>query len=139
MKIRIAPEDRYFSLCVRERAGNQCEVCGKSSEYWRIDCSHLFSRRHLATRWHPQNAFAHCFQCHQKLGGDPVSFARWADKRLGPAKVEQLYVLSSTTLKLSKADKAYIAKHYRQEHKAMLERRKAGETGYLQFKAWGDA
>lgn len=138
MKIRIDPADKYFSLCVRERAGNRCEACSRSSDHYRIDCSHLFSRRHMSTRYHPQNAFAHCFQCHQAFGGDPVSFARWAEKRLGPAKVEAMHILSSTLLKLSKRDKEYIAKHYRAEHKAMLDKRKAGFSGYLQFNHWGD-
>lgn len=139
MKIKIDPADRYFSLCVRERAGNRCEVCARSSEDYRIDCSHLFSRRHNATRWNPFNAFAHCFVCHQRLGGNPVEFTRWAESKLGPAKVEALRVKHQMTLKLSAKDKAFIADHYRKEHKAMLAKRKEGNTGYLQFKDWGEA
>jgi len=102
-----------------------------------LHCSHLFSRRHLSTRFSPENAFAHCFTCHQRLGGDPVNFTRWAEAKMGPDKVSKLHTKAHLTLKLAKVDKAFIASHYRGEMKWMREKRLAGETGYLQFAHWG--
>ena len=140
MKIRLDPADKWFSKCVRERANWTCEHCltpypsGSGS----VQCSHLFSRRHNATRYDPLNAFCHCVSCHIRLGSDPVNFTKWADSRLGPKKVESLYVRSGMTLKLSKVDKAFIAKHYQSEHRQMLAKRKAGQGGYLSFKSWGE-
>lgn len=137
MNIRIAPEDVWFSRCVRERAGNRCEKCGRTAEQGRIDCSHFFSRRHNATRWEPLNAFAHCFQCHQYLGTNPVEFVAWVEAKIGPAKVQWLRDRHAMTLKLSKIDRAFIAAHYKAEHQRMLAERKAGRGGYLQFAGWG--
>lgn len=136
--VRITPADRFFSLCVRERAVNRCERCGRGADQGRLDCSHFMSRRHNATRWDPANAFAHCFACHQSLGSNPVEFVRWVESKIGPAKVEALRTRSGMTLKLSKVDKEFIAAHYRAEHKAMLEKRKAGHAGYLPFAGWGE-
>lgn len=137
-RIHISPADKWFSLCVRERAVNRCERCGRTADQGRLDCSHFFSRRHNSTRWEPANAFAHCFQCHQTLGGDPVEFVKWVESKIGPAKVEALRTRAGMTLKLSKVDREFIAAHYRAEHKRMLAQRKAGHEGYLQFSGWGE-
>lgn len=139
MKIRIEPSDKFFSLCVRERSNWTCEHChtpyppGSGG----VQCSHLFSRRHQSTRCDPLNAFCHCTSCHIRLGSDPVNFVRWAESKLGPAKVEALRIRSGMTLKLSKFDKDLIAQHYKAQHKAMKAKRQAGHTGYLQFEGWG--
>ncbi len=38
--------------------------------------------------------------------------------------------------KRAKNEKKDIARHYRNEYRAMLEKRQAGETGYLEFTAY---
>jgi len=55
MKIKIDKRDKIFSLLVRERAGHVCERCGVGRQA-KLECSHIFSRTHRATRWHPDNA-----------------------------------------------------------------------------------
>lgn len=116
-----------------------CEVCRKKFERGaqNLHCSHVFSRRHNSTRYSPENCFAHCFTCHQRLGGDPVNFSMWVEERIGPKKLEQLRVKAQLILKLTKQDKQYIAAHYRQQSTIMLEKRKQGHTGYLNFEHWG--
>lgn len=139
MKIRIDQADKYFSLCVRERVGNRCEAdgCQRTSQDYRIDCAHIFSRRHNSTRWNPGNAVSLCFLHHQNWTGDPLEFTAWVESRIGPQKLADLRLKAHLTLKVTKQDRAYIAQHYRAAHKAMLEKRKAGHTGYLQFEHWG--
>lgn len=68
-----------------------------------------------------------------------MAFTRWAEEKLGPAKVESLHRQAWTTKKLSKEDKKFIAAHYRQQHKSMVEKRQAGYNGYLAFAGWEDA
>lgn len=139
VRIKRSPADIAFSLCVRERTGWTCESCHKSfpRNAANLHASHLFSRRHNSTRWSPENCFAHCFSCHQKLGGDPVTFTQWAEARMGPKKIQELHQKAHLTLKLSKVDKAFIAEHYRQQHREMIQKRQAGNTAYLQFEHWG--
>lgn len=137
--IRRDPADVLFSKCVRERTNWTCESCHKQFQHGaqNLHCSHLFSRRHMSTRYSPENAFAHCFSCHQRLGSDPVSFAQWAEAKMGPAKVKALHTKAHLTLKLSKVDKAYIAAHYRGELKRLNALRASGQTGYIQVNHWG--
>ena len=50
------------------------------------------------------NAAAHCFYCHQKLGANPVLFRDWIVNRLGEERVQQLQRLHNTPIKLTKQD-----------------------------------
>ena len=136
MKVKIDERDTVFSKLVRERTGWVCEKCGGRQQKTVLHCSHLFSRRHRSTRWHPDNAFAHCFLCHQYLGENPVVFADWAVKKMGKEKVEEMRILAHTVVKYSKFDLEIIYKHLQSEYKEMLERRKNGEVGRLDFKAF---
>jgi len=56
--------DRVWSLKVRERDGMACQVsrCGKSPSF----AHHIFSRRHLSTRWELDNGFTICWGHHKK-------------------------------------------------------------------------
>ena len=133
--VKITAADRYFSLCVRERADYHCEHCGK--KYQKGDtglhCSHLWSRRHKSVRHHADNAFAHCFHCHLHLGSNPVLFSDWARRTLGDGRFEMLAERHRAAIKWSKALDAEIAAHYKQEHAAQVARREQGETGRIEF------
>jgi uncharacterized CHY-type Zn-finger protein len=100
-----------------------------------LHCSHYFGRRNKSLRWDPDNAFAHCFGCHQKLGSNPHDFQRWAEDRLGSGTVEILNEKRNDlnlAKSLHKAEKE-IAAHYKLEYETMLSRRAAGESGRLEF------
>ena len=58
--------DAAFSDYIRARAGYRCERCGTSypAKSAGLQCSHHFSRRHWAIRFHPDNAAALCHHCH---------------------------------------------------------------------------
>jgi hypothetical protein len=133
--VNIDPADSWFSKCVRERAEWACERCRKQYEpgTMGLHCSHIFGRIHKATRWHPMNAVAHCYACHQYLGANPVEFRDWAIAHMGAERLEWVRKLHlsiyPTTAKLRKE----IAAHYRKEHASLLERRLGGLTGRLEF------
>lgn len=135
--MKIASSDRWFSKCVRERSNWTCEHCGKAypQNSQGLHCSHYFGRRNKSLRWDPDNAFAHCFGCHQKLGSNPHDFQRWAEERLGSGTVEILNEKRNDlnlAKSLHKAEKE-IAAHYKLEYETMLSRRAAGESGRLEF------
>ena len=84
--------DYWFSLCVRERAGWNCESCGKHYESWvgkngepanpALHCSHYIGRANYAVRFEPLNVNAHCYYCHSQFEGNPHEFKEWKLKQL---------------------------------------------------------
>lgn len=147
-KISIDSADRFFSLCVRERADWTCECCGKKYEPEYTDeglpknqglhCSHYFGRANKALRWFGLNAFAHCYGCHSKFEGSPHEFMLWVLGRLG----QELYDLLCEKSK----DMAYgrdnqrrrseIGEHYKRELAVMTHLRNSGKTGRIEFVSW---
>lgn len=140
MRVKRSPADDWFSKLVRERAEHTCESCGKycgpKHEHGRLDCSHIFSRRHRATRWHPDNAVAHCFRCHQYLGGNPLEFSAWAEGYLGSGLLEIVRDQHRMIVKCGKALEKQIAAELRQQYNAMMEKRAEGVTGRIEFEGW---
>lgn len=131
--------DDLFSKLVRERAGWCCESCGKyypEGNRMGLHCSHYFGRRYKGTRFHPDNAWSHCYGCHSKFEGDPYMFTKWVTERLGAWMVEILREKAYAVTKLKPADMADMAKHFRAELKRLESLRKAGEVGRLEFAAW---
>jgi hypothetical protein len=63
----------------------------------------------------------------------------WAESKMGPQKVKDLHTKAHLTLKLSKADKAFIAAHYRSELKRLNALRAKGHTGYIPLTHWGES
>mgnify|MGYP001584862870 CR=1 len=111
MKIKRDKIDTVFSNLVRERAEWVCEVCKKFFPEGRrqaLHCSHFYSRRHRGLRWHPVNAAAMCFGCHDHLGGNPVEFARWVEKHLGKPAAGKLRRWSKRIVKFSKPEREEI-------------------------------
>lgn len=141
MKIKRTKHDDVFSKLVRERAGWTCEACDKyhpEGQRQSLHCSHIFSRRHKATRWHPDNAVAHCFSCHQRLGENPVEFTQWAEEKLGRERLERLQQRARQVVKMTKHDLEDLYQHMRAQYGQMLEQRKAGEVGRIEFEAWNE-
>lgn len=84
------------------------------------------------------NAYAHCYGCHAYFEGRPALFCDWVIGRLGQEATDALKRLGSAPAYGIKKRKKEIAKHYRLEHRDMLEKRKAGLTGWLSFSASPD-
>ncbi len=136
MRIKRDTADKLFSDLVRERAGWCCESCQRYYPPGRrqgLHCSHIFSRRHNSTRWHPQNAIAECFACHQKGAGDPVEHFLALETIIGREAIDRMRILSSGTLKVPDFYKKQIIKNLRAAHKRMMQQREDGVTGRIDF------
>lgn len=108
MKIRRSKADDLFSLYIRMRDNWTCQRCGKRDERRgpAIQCAHIFSRRHWATRHSPDNAIALCFQCHAYFTGNPLVFARWCREKFGEAAMAKLDLRAHSIAKKSRHDES---------------------------------
>src|SRR6185436_1127781 len=111
--IRLDKRDRVFSELIRLRDWNTCQRCGKTAHSAKIECSHIFSRRHQATRFAMDNAVAHCFTCHDYLGGAPVEFDAWARRFLGEGRLEMLRVKHRQICKRTEVEREELYQHLR--------------------------
>lgn len=136
--IKITPADKWFSLCVRERAGWVCEVCG--TQYQEnsqgLHCSHIYSRRHKSVRLYADNGTSMCMGCHQRLGGNPLEFADWSRRHLGDARIELLKERKNSIFKFTKQDEKEAAAFYKAQYEEMKRKRAEGFQGRLEFKSW---
>ena len=134
--VKRSATDKHFSDCVRERAGWRCERCGTyypEGDRQGLHCSHLYSRSKKSVRWHPQNAAAHCYGCHQYLGGRPQIFENWRREYLGQAIAGQMERIAHKTKKLNTDQEKDIRAFLRSEIKRMQKLRNDGETGRIEF------
>lgn len=132
--------DSEFSRCIRERANWTCERCGIEDAEAQakgtstlLDCSHVYSRAHRSTRWHPDNCFCLCKSCHAYLEGRPIEHTKFAEEKLGPTRFEWLVQAHHQPVKFTKADHKAMKKHYREEYARMRELRNQGEQGHIEF------
>jgi hypothetical protein len=75
--------DDCFSLIVRIRDGNRCQLCGQE---FRVQCGHLVSRRYYSQRWSLDNARALCWPCHARYTFDPLGWDAVCEDWLGPVE-----------------------------------------------------
>ena len=123
MGINRDASDVAFSDAVRLKKNYICEDCGlvggKGHGTPQMDCAHIFSRRHKATRWDTLNALCLCRACHQRHGESPVEFTRWLEGYVGRGYLDILNEKKNTILKTTKAYRKEVAAHYRKEIKLM--------------------
>jgi hypothetical protein len=121
VKIRIDKRDTVFSKIVRLRARWTCESCGQYFHLGHgLQASHFFGRRHMSTRWDPDNAAAHCFTCHMRFGENPIAFTAWIKKYLGDVRYEELQARHQRIVKRTKADLEFLYQHLKQELAALI-------------------
>lgn len=121
MGIKRDSADKHFSDCIRHRAGYQCEHCGKgfSGLVQGFECCHIFGRANKSTRWDTDNAVALCSACHRRFTEHPLDFHHWLSVYLGEAHLEILREKKNVIFKTTKAIRAEISKHYREEFRRM--------------------
>lgn len=95
--------DSIWSAIVRKRDG-QCTFCGKADG--KLDANHIFSRRHMATRWDVRNGNTLDFCCHRRFHDDPLWGAAKARELIGEELYEELFLLSR---KIQPFDRAFYA------------------------------
>lgn len=131
--IKIKAADKWFSLCIRERANWTCERCGTKCPDDRrmgLHCSHYHGRGKWSTRYDPDNCRALCYGCHSYVGGNPTIHRREMIERLGAGLYNLLLEKSNDNRlgRLAKRSEKEIAAHYRAEHKRMVGYRATGGT-----------
>ena len=135
MSLLITPADAAFSKCVRERAEWYCERCGTHYEHkpQGLHCSHYMGRGNWSTRFHPANGLALCYGCHQYVSSRPNEHSDLMWKLRGIVVVDALRELANKPARGLRKQVAAIAKHYRNELKAMQAKRADGVVGTLEF------
>ena len=129
-----AKADRACSRWIREAYDWTCAACGKQYPegsqglHW----SHLFSRRHNSIRYSPMNAAAHCYSCHQRLGGDPVDFARWIEGHLGRGGLELLEERKAQKFRWTETELRALLEHIDEDRARIARMRDEGVTGYIE-------
>lgn len=141
MAVKRTRADKWFSDCIRIRSNWICDHCGINlqNDRGKLHCSHYISRGKLSTRYHPLNAMAHCYSCHEKLGGgrwgggDVAEFTYHYDEMYGADVRDKLRRLSKMPFRKHNYHIDMISDFYRNEFKRMDQKRKNGVTDRLEF------
>ena len=128
--------DAIFSNMVRERVNWTCETCKKyypEGHRQGLHCSHVFGRRAVATRWHPENAIAQCYHCHKMGEEDRKGFVEWVSKEMGRGRYERLRQIWHKPVKWSKKLREEIYRDYKKKYQVMEDERNGGFLGRIEF------
>lgn len=85
--------DNKFSHWIREQKDYTCEKCGKYVEppTREIQCSHYIGRKHMATRFQPDNCDVFCATCHALWeDAKQYEYRDWKINKLGKERHEEL-------------------------------------------------
>lgn len=136
--IKILAADTWFSKCVREAAGWQCQRCGAQHQEGSqgLHCAHYHSRGKWGTRFDPDNVAALCYGCHSYIDRNPHEKIAWFEERLGSGLIAILTEKANDTRHGLKKLKKEISSHYRAEYKRLKALRADGETGNLEVTAF---
>ena len=92
--------DKLCSEMVRARG--RCDRCGKTQN---LQCAHIISRSHLATRWSLDNLLCLCPDCHINFAHkNPLAFADWVRGKIGEEKYDLLKEVANHTTDYCVAD-----------------------------------
>ena len=137
--IKVTAADRWFSLCVRERADWRCERCGAAHPppSRALHCAHWHSRGNWTVRFDQANALAMCMGCH-------LLTSRERDSEHRPLMIKLVGDLELDRLAADKARPSHgirkrqdeISQHYRQQYAEMTKARMDGHVGRLEFEGW---
>lgn len=138
MGIKRTAADIAFSDCIRESFDYVCAHCQIHGRHntGKMDCAHVFSRKHRSTRWTVANALCLCRSCHQKLADRPLVFAELVKEFLGKKAYDALMLKHNRPKKIPKYVERDIAKHYRGQTAEIEARRAAGWKGYIPPEDW---
>lgn len=136
--IKVTPADKWFSLCVRERADWTCERCGKSYHHdpGRLQCSHVYSRRWASIRHHPLNAMALDYACHRHVGENPIDHVELYLKVFGQDAYDEIRRLKEVIVRKRDRPDREVARHLKSEYDRLKEARLAGESGRVEFEGY---
>jgi len=104
-KTLIKKLDRIFSLYIRLRDSDKkgfckCISCQKKFLFEDVDAGHFIGRRHLSTRYDPENVYAQCRYCNRYLSGNQYLYSISLEK-IKKGLPKKLLKKSREILKLS--------------------------------------
>jgi hypothetical protein len=105
----IAELDRLTSIIVRRR-DRRCVICGSMRN---LQCSHFYSRRHLAVRFDLRNCNAMCAGCNRRHNSDPAPYHDYMLERYGAEVVEDLGRLRVGLGKVSDDELSWLLGQYK--------------------------
>ena len=95
--------DKLFSEYVRKRSVKDgCITCGGKLTVKEATCGHFRKRRHMATRWHPLNGWAQCWECNSE--DDESRMEKVLRRKIGDAQVDELIWLSHQEVRYTKSE-----------------------------------
>ena len=113
--------DTAWSLLVKLKAGNRCEVfnCGKTKF---LNSHHIFTRRNKAVKWSLDNGIALCPSHHTlsssfSAHGTPIKFTDFLTKYRGENYIDLLTYKSNQIHKWHKFEKELLLKELLKEIK----------------------
>lgn len=128
-KSLIKKLDIVFSKYIRLRDSTNgmfiCCSCGQMKPYEMADAGHFINRRWMSVRWREDNVHAQCSACNRFDEGNAAGYARFMDKKYGPAHVDSLMALKNAGQKWSDFEVELLIKEYKQKTKDLLEERKS--------------
>ena len=92
----VSELDRLVSVIVRRR-DRRCVTCGETRG---LQCSHFYSRRHLAVRFDLRNCHAMCADCNRRHNSDPKPYLAFMLERYGAEVVEEMDALRGSLRKV---------------------------------------
>ena len=105
----VAELDRLVSVIVRRR-DRRCVTCGEANG---LQCSHFYSRRHLATRFDLRNCNAMCADCNRRHNADPSPYLNFIKERYGSGVVAELEGLRLSLRKVADDDLRRLLEQYK--------------------------
>lgn len=121
--------DRVFSLYIRTRDSKEyrfkyfrCPTCGRVLPIEKADCSHYFSRVHMATRFDPDNCVAECSYDNRFNSSHLHHLGRYLERKLGEQRFALLEWKHNQVRKYSVWELDELTKYY----KALTEQMKEG-------------
>ena len=136
--IKITSGDKYFSLCVRERAGWTCDRCKEkyTPPTMALHCAHWHSRGNWFVRFDPSNALAMCMGCHLFTQRERDEHRKTMLRYINEIELDRLAFDRNRPAYGVKKRVSEIAKHYRAELAKMQQQRAEGVTGRIEFEGW---
>lgn len=112
--------DAIFSLYIRLRDVNpdgffRCPTCGRYLPFSKADCSHLWGRAHMSTRFDPDNVVAECSYDNRMNSSHLIKLSEYFKKRLGQQKYDLLQWKHNQTKKWSLFELQELIKYYQGE------------------------
>jgi ssDNA-binding Zn-finger/Zn-ribbon topoisomerase 1 len=94
--------DRIFANYIKDRDGWKCQKCGKKydknnpAHHELLQCSHLWSRGKLNTRFDPINCDSLCaIPCHQHFEHNREKYHQWKINKIGQTAFDDLRLRSN--------------------------------------------